>query len=81
MQKKKPHRAHLTVSSGSGVFKGSWVCFYLIFFGTSVDRGLQTSDLLNTHHIHSFKNGTVTKCFFFFSRIGGIEMEQSEMEQ
>lgn len=72
-----PHLVHLIISSCSGVFKGSWVCFYLILFGTSVGKGLQTSDTLNTHHIHSLKKDAVTKIiiFCFLSRKGG-EMEQ-----
>lgn len=65
---KSPHKVHLIISSCSGVFKGSWVCFYLILFGASVDRGLQTSDLINTHHIHSLKKDTVTEMFGFFKQ-------------
>lgn len=75
---KSPNKVHLIISSCSGVFKGSWVCFDLILFGTSVDGGLQTSDLLNIHHIHCLQKDAVTKMFFvfcFFNRKGG-EMEQ-----
>lgn len=63
---KSPHKVHLIISSRSGVFKGSWVSFYLILFGTSVDRSLQTSDLLNAHHIYSLKKGAVDKMFLWF---------------
>lgn len=78
LERKSPHKVHLITLSCSRVFKGSWVCFYLILFGTSVDGGLQTSDLLNSRHISSLKKDAVTKMdFFVFSTKGG-EVKQKK---